>query len=79
MAGWTREAIATRVEALAREHDGEAFVQAVERFSSDVLDPAERQLLHDVLAQRAPRRRTLGWYVRDLVNRFELRRRRPRA
>ena len=74
MAGWTREAIATRVDALAREHEGDDFVQAVERFSHDVLDADERHLLHDVLMQRSPRRRTLGWYVRDLLGRFELRR-----
>lgn len=70
MGGWTREAIATRVEGLAREHEGDAFVAAVERFSRDVLDERERRLLHDVLIERAPRRRTLGWYVRDLVTRF---------
>lgn len=70
MAGWTREAIVTRVEALSREHEGEEFVAAVERFSRAVLDEHERTILHDVLMKRAPRRRTLRWYVRDVVSRF---------
>jgi hypothetical protein len=80
--GWTREAIATRVEALAREHEGAAFVDAVERFSRDALDARERQLLHDVLLARSPRRGRLGarfrWHVRDVFRRFELRRFRRR-
>ena len=74
MAGWTRDAIATRVEALAREHHGSAFVNAVERFSREILDERERRVLHQVLMERSPQRRTIGWFVRDLVSRFELRR-----
>jgi hypothetical protein len=51
---WTREAIATRVEGLAREHRGPELVAAIQAFA-DGLGEGERQLLAEVLLERAGR------------------------
>jgi hypothetical protein len=52
MAGWSHEAIATRVDHLARDYEGDAFVAVVEQFARE-LDRRERKILYDVLMQRA--------------------------
>jgi hypothetical protein len=51
--GWTREAIAARVEAIAAEVEGPAFVEAVRSFADAALDARERELLGEVLLERA--------------------------
>jgi hypothetical protein len=69
---WTREAIAARVEALQAEHEGPALVDAVREFGEQ-LDDAERELLGEVLLDRARRQRPSladvrrdGWFRRRL-------------
>jgi hypothetical protein len=86
MSGWTREALGTRVDALAREHEGDAFVAAVEQFSRQALDKRERVVLYDVLMERAnlrgmikhaaAERRSSGWTRRMLEGRLGRRQRR---
>lgn len=49
-----------RVEELARDQHGDAFVAAVERFGSEELDPDEREILSDVLMERAGLRGRIG-------------------
>lgn len=51
--GWTREQIETRVDDLKREHHGKEFAKAVERFANESLDSAEREVLRDLLMERA--------------------------
>lgn len=48
----TRRQIELRVDELAAEHEGEAFVAAVQRYASE-LDRDERKLLGEVLVDRA--------------------------
>ncbi len=72
---WTKVAISARVDQLAGEHEGDAFVLAVRRFSEQ-LDAKERNVLQDVLmakanlrsriADAAQERRTNGWLRRML-------------
>jgi hypothetical protein len=50
---WTREQIEDRVDALKREHDGKEFARAVERFANESLAPDEREVLRNVLMERA--------------------------
>lgn len=52
---WTRAALETRVDKLAREHEGRELVEAVRRFGEQ-LEPAERDLLGRILLERAPER-----------------------
>jgi hypothetical protein len=78
--GWTKEALVVRVEAFAREHQGDAFVAAIEEFSRQALDRRERGLLHDVLMEKAnvrgmikhaaAERRRTGWTRRTLEGRL---------
>ncbi len=85
MGVWSREAIGARVDELALEHRGVAFVAAVERFGHEALDDRERRLLYDVLMKRANipgrisaaarERRRSGWGRRMLET--QLGRRRP--
>lgn len=80
MSGWTKEAIVVRVESLARDHEGDAFVAAVEQFSRQTLDRKERVLLYDVLMEKAnvrgmikeaaAERRRSGWTRRMLEGRL---------
>lgn len=51
--GWTREQIETRVDNLKREHHGKEFAKAVKRFANESLDPDEREVLRDLLMERA--------------------------
>jgi hypothetical protein len=83
---WSREAIGARVDHLAREHEGDAFVAAVEAFASAELDSGEQAVLYDVLIARAKRgmlrqaidhRRRDGWMRRFLEGRVARRPRRP--
>ena len=79
---WTKTAIGARVDQLAGDHKGEAFVAAVRDFSEQ-LDEKERVVLQDVLMARAnlrsriadaaQERRTSGWMRRLLQG--DLRRR----
>ncbi|HZO62609.1 MAG TPA: hypothetical protein VFB35_06470 [Gaiellaceae bacterium] len=72
---WTKVAISARVDQLAGEHEGDAFVLAVRQFSEQ-LDAKERNVLQDVLiakanlrsriADAAQERRTNGWLRRML-------------
>jgi hypothetical protein len=50
---WSKEAIGARVDQLARDHKGDAFVAAVKSFGDEQLNDKERKLLHDVLMDRA--------------------------
>jgi hypothetical protein len=50
----SRRRIELRVDELASEHEGEAFVAAVKRYASG-LDEDERRVLGDVLVERAKR------------------------
>ena len=73
---WTKEAIGARVDQLARDYNGDAFVAAVCAFGEELLDDSERTLLHDVLMERAnlrsriadaaQERRASGWMRRML-------------
>lgn len=85
---WTKEALGARVDAIASEHQGDAFVAAVEQFSRQALDQHDRALLYDVLMERAnlrdlvtdaaAARRRQGWTRRMLEGQIG-RRRPPRA
>ena len=69
----TRDEIAARVDALAAEHEGQAFVSAVKELS-EWLDEDERDVLGAVLLERAraledlaeERVRAKGWIRRTL-------------
>jgi hypothetical protein len=50
---WTRQALEARVAKLAKEHEGEELVRAVQRFGQQ-LDEEERELLGRILLERAP-------------------------
>ena len=73
---WTKTAIGARVDQLAGEHEGEAFVAACRQFSEQ-LSNKERVDLQDVLMARAnlrsriadaaQERRTSGWMRRLLA------------
>lgn len=52
---WTRAALEVRVEKLAEEHDGPELVEAIRLFAEQ-LEPDERELLGQVLLDRAPGR-----------------------
>jgi hypothetical protein len=81
---WSKEAIGARVDQLARDHEGDAFVTAVETFGREQLDDRERTLLYDVLMERAKlrqrvtaaarERREDAWSKRALEGRFRRRR-----
>jgi hypothetical protein len=49
---WTREALETRVDKLAAEHEGDELVVAMQAFA-DQLGDHERELLGRVLLERA--------------------------
>lgn len=51
--GWTREQIESRVDDLKREHHGKEFAKAVKRFANESLDSGEREVLRDLLMERA--------------------------
>jgi hypothetical protein len=76
---WSKEAIGARVDQLARDHEGEEFIEAVRVFGEEQLDERERRLLHDVLMERATRgriglaarhRREDSWTRRMMDGRF---------
>jgi hypothetical protein len=52
---WSRAQLSTQVDALAAEHEGRAFVEAVERFAAE-LGESDRALLGQVLLERADER-----------------------
>ena len=54
MTGWSREALAARVDALAEAESGQALVAAVQRLAAELGDD-ERELLGQVLLARARR------------------------
>jgi HEAT repeat protein len=73
----TKQEIGARVDALAHDHEGDAFVAAMERLSAE-LGPDDRQVLQQVLLERAAdeadfqqalRKRALaqGWTRRTLA------------
>jgi hypothetical protein len=75
--GWTREELDERVESLASVHQGDEFVRAVSQFAKDELGPAERELLGEILLERAEeehafqkaarqRAQERGWFRRTL-------------
>ena len=64
---WSRRTIEERVEALAEEHEGRAFVEAVERFARELTDE-DRAVLGAVLVERAKERGSLDY---GLVRRIE--------
>ncbi len=64
---WTRDRLAEHVEALASEHEGKAFVEAVERFAAELGD-ADREALGHVLLERAPER---GGFDYGLIRRID--------
>ena len=79
MIEWSKEAIGARVDQLARDLEGEEFVEAVRLFGEEQLNERERRLLHDVLMQRATRgriglaarhRREDSWTRRMMEGRF---------
>ncbi len=47
-----REDIESRVDELARQHSGRAFARAIKAYSEE-LDPHSREVLKDVLLERA--------------------------
>jgi hypothetical protein len=57
---WSRRQLSERVDALAAEHEGEAFVAAVEGFAAE-LGEDERALLGEVLVERAGERGDLDY------------------
>ena len=67
MSGWSKDAIRARVAELALEQRGDAFVAAIERFGRDELDGRERQLLYDVLMNRANLRRRIAEAARERI------------
>jgi hypothetical protein len=67
MSGWSKEAIGARVDELALEQRGDAFVAAIERFGCDELDGHERQLLYDVLIERANLRGRIAKAARERI------------
>ena len=80
---WTRELLAERVESYAAAYDGDEFVRAVRRFSQAELDVAERELLGEILLERAGeehdikelmrrRARDRGWFRRTFQRLEEL-------
>lgn len=52
---WSRRQLAERVDELASEHEGRAFVDAVEAFAGE-LGEEERAVLGEVLLERADER-----------------------
>jgi hypothetical protein len=84
---WSKEAIGARVDQLARDHKGDAFVAAVEAFGREQLSDRERSLLYDVLMERAKLRQRItaaanerredGWTKRMVDGR--IRRRAPKS
>ena len=81
---WSKEAIGARVDQLAGEHEGEAFIDACRQFSEQ-LDERERRVLQDVLMKKANipgrireaarQRRQDAWLKRMMDGRFSVRRR----
>ena len=64
---WTPRRLADHVDALASEHEGRAFVEAVERFAGE-LDAEDRELLGRVLLERANER---GGFDYGLLRRID--------
>ena len=62
---WSQEAIGARVDQLARDHKGDAFVAAVKTFGEEQLNDKERRLLHDVLMHRANVRQRITAAARE--------------
>jgi hypothetical protein len=62
---WSKEAIGARVDQLARDHKGDAFVAAVETFGREQLSERERTLLYDVLMERAKLRQRITAAARE--------------
>jgi hypothetical protein len=70
---WSRRTIAERVDELAAQHEGRAFVEAVERFSVE-LGEEDRTVLGEVLVERARER---GGFDYGLIRRIDEPRWRP--
>ena len=77
--GWSKARIAQRVDELKREHDGNAFVSAIQAFN-DEMSPDERETLHTVLLERAQetggldaveRRRYEGGWLRRQMRKID--------
>jgi hypothetical protein len=64
---WSRRTLSERVDELADEHDGSAFVAAVKGLAGE-LDEKERALLGEVLLERAERR---GGFDYSLLRRID--------
>jgi hypothetical protein len=64
---WSRRRLSEQLDALAAEHEGRAFVEAVERFAAE-LDDGERELLGEVLLERADER---GGFDYGLIRRID--------
>jgi hypothetical protein len=64
---WSRELLDERVESLAVAHEGEEFVRAVSRFSEEELDPAEREILGQILLERAEEEQGITEMMRGRV------------
>ena len=62
---WSKEAIGARVDQLARDNKGDAFVAAVKAFGDEQLNDKERKLLHDVLMHRANLRQRITVAARE--------------
>jgi hypothetical protein len=86
---WTRRELEMHVDALKTEHSGKDFANAIKRFADDALDGAERELLREILLERAAlearhnedlddRIRGGGWMRRQLRRLDETLERRPR-
>jgi hypothetical protein len=84
---WSKEAIGARVDQLARDNKGDAFVAAVEAFGREQLTNKERPLLYDILMERAKLRQRItaaanerredGWTKRMVNGRVGRRAQKP--
>jgi hypothetical protein len=64
---WSRRQLSEHLDALAAEHEGPAFVEAIERFAAELRDE-ERELLGEVLLERADER---GGFDYGLIRRID--------
>jgi hypothetical protein len=64
---WSRAQLSSEVDRLADEHEGSAFVEAVERFAAELGEP-DRALLGQVLVERAEER---GGFDYGLLRRID--------
>jgi hypothetical protein len=64
---WSRAQLSTQLDVLAAEHEGGAFIAAVEQFASELGDE-DRALLGQVLLERADER---GGFDYGLMRRID--------